>query len=257
MLQVYSRLFFVFFHRIDTQKLLFAYDKGKEKRRAVMKIRFVGRDRLRKFRENYEWEEEELLLFGLEGIGEVSYEKELKNESNEFEQIALLSKSSKGVVVCGCVTDTRGLKRKSAVVAENGKILGVSDTLHVIDGGASAGAALRVYETKLGKMGVVVAEDLYFPEVIQALSLCGSDFIVCLFGMAVDGLTQAMVRSYAYLYGVPIFFCGVGYSMIADMGGSVAFSSAKSPVVTNFVNVKEYHLVETRRRGLYSERIGK
>lgn len=231
--------------------------EGKKKGRVVMKIRFVGRDRLRKFRKNYESEEEELLLFGFEGIGEVSYEKELKNESDEFEQIALLSKSSKGVVVCGCKTDTRGLKRKSAVVAENGKILGVSDALHVIDGAASAGASLRVYETKLGKIGVVVAEDLYFSEVIQALSLCGSDFIVCLFGSAVDGLTQAIVRSYAYLYGVPIFFCGVGYSMIADMGGSVAFSSVKSPVITDFVNIKEYHLVETRRRGLYSDRIGK
>lgn len=214
-----------------------------------MKIRFVGRDRLRRFRENYESEEEELLLFGFEGMGEVSYEKELKNESDEFEQIALLSKLSKGVAVSGCVTDARGLKRKSAVVAENGKILGVSDSLHVIDGAASAGASLRVYETKLGKMGVVVAEDLYFPEVIKALSLCGSDFIVCIFEKTVDGLTQAIVRSHAYLYGVPIFFCGVGYSMIADIGGSIAFSSAKSLVTTDFVNVKEYHLVETRRRG--------
>lgn len=222
-----------------------------------MKIRFVGRDRLRRFRENYESEEEELLLFGFGGMGEVSYEKELKNESDEFEQIALLSKSSKGVAVSGCVTDTRGLKRKSAVVAENGKLLGVSDSLHVIDGAASAGASLRVYETKLGKMGVVVAEDLYFPEVIKALSLCGSDFIVCIFEKTVDGLTQAIVRSHAYLYGVPIFFCGVGYSMIADMGGSIAFSSAKSPVTTDFVNVKEYHLVETRRRGLSLDRIDK
>ncbi len=214
-----------------------------------MKIRFVGRDRLREFRENYKNEEEELLLFAFEGMGEVSYEKELKNESDEFEQIALLSKSLKGVAVSGCVTDTHGLKRKSAVVAENGKILGISDSLHVIDGAASAGASLRVYETKLGKMGVVVAEDLYFPEVVKALSLCGSDFIVCLFDSVVDGLTQAILRSHAYLYGIPIFFCGVGYSMVADMGGSIVFSSAKSPVTTDFVNVKEYHLVETRRRG--------
>ena len=118
-----------------------------------MKIRFVSRGRLREFRENYEGVDEELLLFGFDGMGEVSYEKELKNESDEFEQIALLTKTSKGVAVCGCTTDTRGLKRKSAVVAENGKLIGVSDTLHAVDGEVSAGAALRVYETKLGKTG--------------------------------------------------------------------------------------------------------
>ena len=223
--------------------------EGKKNRRAFMKIRFVSRGRLREFRENYEGVDEELLLFGFDGMGEVSYEKELKNESDEFEKIALLTKTSKGVAVCGCTTDTRGLKRKSAVVAENGKLIGVSDTLHAVDGEVSAGAALRVYETKLGKMGLVVAEDLFFPEVMQALSLCGSDFIVCVFGPAVDGLTQAILRSYAYLYGVPVFFCGVGYSMIADMGGSIVFSSPKSPVTAEFENVKEYHLVETRRRG--------
>ena len=125
----------------------------------------------------------------------------------------------------------------------------MSDKLHAVDGEVSAGAALRVYESMLGKMGLGGAEDLFFPEVMQALSLCGSDFIVCEFGPAVDGLTQAILRSYAYLYGVPVFFCGVGYSMIADMGGSIAFSSPKSPVTAEFENVKEYHLVETRRRG--------
>ena len=220
-----------------------------------MKIRFVGRGRLREFKENYEMESEELILFGFEGMGEVSYEKELKGESDFFEEAALLSKAAMSVVVCGCVTDTRGLKRKSAVVAENGKLVGVSDMLNVVDGEVSAGAALRIYETKIGRIGVAVAEDILFPEVIKSLVLCGSDFIVCPFGRVTDSLTQVLLRSYAYSYGVPIFFCGVGYSMIADMGGSLAFASPQSPVSVDFENVKEYHLIETRRRGFYSPKL--
>ncbi len=217
-----------------------------------MKIRFVGRGLLEDFKESYENEGEELLLFGFEGMGEVSYEKELKGESGYFEQAALLSKEAKGVVVCGCITDTRGLKRKSAVVAENGKLLGVSDMLHAIDGEVNTGADLRIYQTKLGRMGLVVAEDILFPEVIKSLALCGSDFIVCVFGGVTDSLTQALLRSYAYLYGIPILFCGVGYSMIADMGGSIAFSSPHSPIITDFQNTREYHLIETRKRGVYA-----
>ncbi len=216
-----------------------------------MKIRFVGRGKLREFRKDYQSEEEELVLFGFDGMGEVSYEKELKGESNEFEEAALLSKAAKATVVCGCTTDTRGLKCRSAVVAEQGKLVGVSDMLHAIDGEVSAGAALRIYDTKAGKMGLVVAEDIFFPEVVKSLALCGSDFLVCVFGGVTDTLTQAVLRSYAYLYGLPILFCGVGYSLIADMGGSVVFSSPNNTAVTEFKNVKEYHLIETRRRGFY------
>lgn len=217
-----------------------------------MKVRFVGGGSLRAFRENYQTEKEELLLFGFEGLGEVSYEKELKGESSFFEETALFSKETKSTIVCGCVTNTLGHKRKSAVVAENGKLLGVSDATHVIDGQGNAGASLRVYETKVGRMGVLVAEDLFFPETVKALSLCGSDFLVCVFGKVGEYSTQNLVRSYAYLYGLPILFCGIGYSMIADMGGSIYVASPQSPLSVNFNGAKEYHLIQTRRRGKYA-----
>ena len=216
-----------------------------------MRICFVGRGRLGAFAKDYVYGEEDLIVFGFEGMGEVSYEKELKGESDFFEETARLSKKAKGVVVCGCVTDTRGHKRKSAVVAENGKLAGVSDMLNVIDGEVSCGGAIRVYETKLGRMGVVVAEDINFPDVVKALSLCGSDFIVCPFGRVVNTLQQVLLRSYAYCYGIPIFFCGDGYCMIAEPSGMLAFSSPHSPITAEFENVREYHLIETRRRGFY------
>lgn len=217
-----------------------------------MRIRFVARGRLHDFKEGYEKDGEELILFGFDGMGEVSYEKELKGESGYFEEAALLSKRAQGVVVCGCVTDTRGHKRRSAVIAENGKLVGVSDMLHAIDGEISAGAALRVYETKLGKMGVAVSDDVAFPEVIRSLALCGSDFIVCPFGRITSSMQQVLLRAHAYCYGVPVLFCGVGYCMIVDAGGRVAFASPQSPIAAEFENRKEYHLIETRRRGFFT-----
>ncbi len=216
-----------------------------------MKIRFIARGRLKAFKESYENEEEDLILLGFNGLGEVSYEKELKGESGFFEEAALLSKTAKAVVVCGCITDTRGQKRKSAVVAENGRLCGVSDMLHAVDGEVGAGAALRIYETKAGRMGVLVAEDIHFPDAVKSLTLCGSDFIVCPFGRMTDSMQQVLLRSYAYLYGVPIFFCGDGYSMIAASDGSICFASPHSPVAAEFENAQEYHLIETRRRGCF------
>ncbi|MBQ8295439.1 MAG: hypothetical protein IJX87_03285 [Clostridia bacterium] len=216
-----------------------------------MKVGFVTENTVRAFRKKYDGEAADLLVFGFSGLGEVSYEKELKGETDFFKDVALLSKSAKSVVVCGCVTDTRGHKRKSALVAENGRILGVSDMLNVVDGAVSSGAALRVYETGLGRMGVVVAEDIHFPEVVKSLAVCGSDFIVCPFGSVFNSLQTVLLRAHAYCYGVPVLLGGKGYAMIADVSGNIAFASPQSPVYTDFENVKQYHLVETRRRGFF------
>lgn len=217
-----------------------------------MQIALVSCGTLRTFKNGEKPSAAELAVFGFDGIGEVNYEKELKGESAYFEDVALLSKEMRNVIVCGCITNTRGHKRKSAVVAENGRLLGVSDMLNVIDGGVGAGASLRVYETKLGKMGVVVAEDLYFPETVKTLSLCGCEFIVCPFEQMRDSLPAVLLRAFAYCYGVPIIFCGVGYGAIADANGALAFASPFSPAYFSFENKREYHLIETRRKGLFS-----
>ncbi len=210
-----------------------------------MQVEFISQGALHAYRGE---ESAELLLFGFNGMGEVSYEKELKGESAYFEQAALLSKRTKGVVVCGCVTDMRGNKRKSALIAENGRLLGVSDRIHAIDGDFSCGATLSVYDTKMGKMGVVVAEDLFFYETVKALALCGSRFIVCPFGKRIGEVETVYLRAYAHSFGIPVCLCGEGYSALALPNGELAFSSPVSPVKTSFEKGAEYHLVQTRKR---------
>ena len=192
----------------------------------------------------------DITVFSFLGMQEVSYEKELKGETTHFEETAKLSKLLKGTVVCGCITNMCGHKRKSAVVAENGRLLGVSDMLNAVDGEVSSGATLRVYDTKAGKMGVVVGEDILFYDVIKALCMCGSDFLVCPYAK-MDGGVALLIRAWAYAFGVPVFFCAEGYGAVADVTGDLAFSSPQSVAETELALRKEYHLVETRRRGVY------
>lgn len=210
-----------------------------------MRIGFVSRGGVVGYAER---ECADVLLAGFCG-DEVSYEKELKGETEYFERAARLSKTLGGVVVCGCMTDARGHKRKSAIVAENGSVLGATDMLHAVDGECACGAELGVYATKAGRMGVVVAGDLGFPSVIGALAECGCDFLVCPCERFGD-VQVALIRAHAYCFGVPVFFCAEGYAAIADATGELAFSSTKSPVYADFECKKEYRLVETRSRGL-------
>lgn len=193
----------------------------------------------------------DVYVCGFQSLGEVSYERELKGETRCFERVAALSGLMKSVVVCGCDTDAKGFKRKSAVVAENGKILGVSDMTNALDGEVGSGAALRVYETGKGRLGVIVAEDLYFPEVAKTLSVCGSDILICPYPSVSGNIESVLIRAHAFCYGAPVLFCGVGYCAIAGADGSLAFASAESPVEVAFECAKEYHLVETRHRGFY------
>ena len=214
-----------------------------------MDVCFVSRGKVVDFYE-HDYEKADVILFGFQAIGEVSYERELRGETSHFEEVARLSKQTSAIVVCGCITDAKGHKRKSAVVAENGRILGVSDMLNVIDGEVGSGANLRIYDTKIGKVGVVVAEDLYFYDAISALTLCGAEYILCSYG-EIEGVEAVLCRSSAFYHGLPIALCGKGYSLVAEPSGELAFSTPCSPCTTRIENPREYHLVETRRRGFY------
>ena len=216
-----------------------------------MRICFVSRGKLAEFLKISETIDADLVLCGFQALDSVNFEKELKGETRYFEQVAQLSHCMDAVVVCGCITDAKGFKRKSAVVAQKGRLLGVSDMLNAVDGEVSVGASLRVYETKIGRFGVSVAEDLYFPEIVKSLAICGSDFILCPYGCVESGVESVLIRAQAFCYGVPIFFCGIGYSAMAGVDGALVSASPTSPFVQEYQGVKEYHLVETRRRGFY------
>ena len=75
------------------------------------------------------------------------------------------SKALRCTVVGGCYTDARGIRRKSAVVAERGRLLGVSDLVNRIDGSTfGAGAGVKVYETAAGALGRRCGRGSLFPQ---------------------------------------------------------------------------------------------
>ena len=180
-----------------------------------------------------------------------------EGETAYFEDVALLSKACGCTVVCGYNTSTRGIVRSSAVVAENGRILGVSDALSSIDGTRNCGAFLKVYETGAGRIGVAVAEDAYFPEVLRTLAACGSDFVLCPFSRRADGAENVVLRAAAFTYGTPVCLCSYGYAFAAGADGETAFAS---PMPVSFYDMEkngEFHLIEWRQRGFFKRDHGK
>lgn len=220
-----------------------------------MRICFVTAGTFGAYAERHDACAADVVCCSFQALGEVSYERELKGETCLFEDVALYSKEHKNVVLCGCFTDARGVRRKSVVAAERGRILGVSDMVNRIDAGEfRAGAGIKIYDTAAGKLGVVVAEDLYFPRVLETLSVCGAEAAICIFGQFGDGLEQTLSRAGAFVYGLPVLLCGYGYAMVADPSGKVRFASPQSPCLYELEQEHEFHLVETRQRGFRKSR---
>ena len=191
----------------------------------------------------------DIVCYPLSALGEVSYERELKGETSLFEAVAMRSKMLRCTVVGGCYTDARGIRRKSAVVAERGRLLGVSDLVNRIDGSTfGAGAGVKVYETAAGRLGVVVGEDLYFPKVVETLSLSGADAVLCLFEELSEGLELTLIRAHAFFYGLPVALCAFGYAAAADSEGRLFFASPAPVGRVTLPKEREYRLIETRRR---------
>jgi predicted amidohydrolase len=195
----------------------------------------------------------DLAIFPFGYLGDVDYESELSCKTDKFEKFAKLSLSLNCAVMCGCVTDSRGIKRRSVAVADKGKLVGISDMLHVLDGeDVKGGAYLSVFSLGGYKVGLCIENDIYFPDDIKSLSLMGCN-LICVHSENLDGgILPLLMRAYAFLYGVPMV-AGVGkVAYFADMSGAIALSRQKISVFeTDAKNC--YRVISSRRRGLFKD----
>lgn len=218
-----------------------------------MKICFVNDGELNEFWDNHKAVECNVLCFSFNGIGNVSYKEELDGATSKFEDLTILSRELKNVVICGCYTENLGFSHKSVAVAESGRLLGVADQTHILDKDYTAGAGLKIFDTSVGKIGIIVAEDLYFFENFRSLSNCEADIIFVIFEEIQDFVPQILVRSNAFCNGVIICLCANGYSAIANKKGEILTSSANKCVCVDLELEKEYHLIEYRHKGFCKE----
>lgn len=196
----------------------------------------------------------DVLVFGFNGLGLVSYKKELAGDTEYFQDVAKLSRQLDCVVISGCDTDTYGFFRHSAVIADRGKLLGVSDMAHAIDESEFvSGGNFRVYDTASGKIGLIVGEDLFFPETARVLALCDADVIICVFKSIESPMPQVMLRAGAFSNGVAMALCSKKYAVISDIKGKITLASNKDIINTEIKIEKDYRLISSRRRGLYRD----
>lgn len=195
----------------------------------------------------------DVAVFGFNGLGEVDYQSELKGLSDKFEDVVRLSRSAKCGVLSACTTNSRGVLRKSVAVAERGKLLGISDMNHVFEGEEfKSGAGLGVYTVGGYKIGICIENDLMFPDTFKALSMCGCNAVVTFLEQPKNIMPAMLIRTYSYIYGVPVIMCAGNTAYYAEVTGEIA-TSMQSASLFDITPLSSYHLVTTRSKGMFSE----
>lgn len=195
----------------------------------------------------------DIAISGFSSLGEVDYESELKGESEKFESAARLSGKAGCGLLCGCRTVSRKALRKSVAAYDGGKLLGISDMNHVLDGeNYKSGATLGFYVIGGYKIGLCIENDLLFPDVIKSLSMCGCTAIAVFVEEAQSPIPPLLIRAYAYLYGIPIVMCAGKAAYFADTGGEIA-TSTQDVALFEICPQNSYHLVTTRQKGITLE----
>ncbi len=220
-----------------------------------MKIRFVTEGSVNEYWESGARAACDVLVFGFDGLGEVDYAAELAGETQKLEDMAILSREAGCAVLSGCITDSCGIRHKSVAVAEKGRILGVSDMLHIGEADdVKSGAHLKVYDTQAGKLGVCVGEDIFYPSVASALALFDADVIFNIFGAAEDSIPQLMLRACAFTSGVGIGMCARGIAQFSSPEGEIVLRCVKRECELVYEPQREYRLTGIRSRGLCQRR---
>lgn len=194
-------------------------------------------------------ENSEVIAFSFKGIKELNYKKELKGETEELVKIGKLSRESDSIVISGCVSDNYGVKRLSAVIADKGRIVSIADmTSKSLKEEYSSGGGYKIISTSIGKIGVLVGNDLFSPVAVKGMSLFEADIVICVFREVVDFKPSLIARAFSLLYGVPICVCAENFCM-ACAKGETLFSCPDDAHVHEILTKKTYKEVITRQRG--------
>ena len=215
-----------------------------------MRICFVNEGKLYALAEKLKGETFDFLL--LSPIGRVNYQSEIEGRSGRLKSVASLSGVLSAPVFAGCETEAGGFLRKSVAVADQGKLIGISDMTHAIDRTYSAGTSLKLYRTSVGKAGILVGEDLFFPDTARLLADCGADFLVSVLNRVRGDREITLLRATSFFFGLPVFSVSEGFS-VAVTEGKLSFATPQSPAFYHAESKREYHIVETRRRGFFEE----
>lgn len=113
---------------------------------------------------------------------EISLEDELRGRSHIFKSTCHISKQKNLLFALPCHLKLGDKLFNSVVLADNGKLLGTSDMTHGGNDKYALSSSFVLHDTRYGKVGVLIGEDVSYFECGRILSLMGAEILLCIGG---------------------------------------------------------------------------
>ena len=193
----------------------------------------------------------QISVFGFNFLGKVSYKGELNGSENKLPDLASFSKKTGRVIIAGAITDNYGILKQSLIIAEKGKLLGISDMTLTLDAtDYSSGGSFKVYQTEVGRIGLLVGDDIINLDGVKAMSLCDADLIVAVVPTEEKPQYNFLIRAYSYLFGVSIILLSKTGVIASDISGEICGKSVEEKANLIIPTQKRYIVVKSKRRGV-------
>ena len=118
------------------------------------------------------------LIFDAGCVKSVDMNAELRGESEFFARLIALSRDKECSVLLRSVFYAAGGVFNSVAVFDKGEVCGVSDEINPRSA-CDPGSVLRCYNTSMGRLGVLIGEDLLYPELWARLAICAPSVVFC------------------------------------------------------------------------------
>lgn len=136
-----------------------------------------------------------LILLGYEILPKICYREEISGKSNELYKLIKYSKKYSCTILAFTEFDLFGKQTFSVFGCSNGKILGIADQCC----NGLENCELKIFKTNLGKIGIVVGNDIFELKNSRLLAENNADFLIHFFAEKIDQRLLSFVYVNGYL----------------------------------------------------------
>ncbi len=214
-----------------------------------MRVVFVGKKEKNTKPENIVFGTDSLILLGYGYLPEISLDDELRGDTNYIKILCTLSYKYSLLFLATATIYCGQKKFFGTIVIDKGKFLGISDMTHSAKSDYDKSNTLRVFETSMGRFGVISGEDINYFEVSRLMKLWECD---CLFFGSCQKLTRKnkiLAEAQGYINETTsILFCSDGMRAY-----NYKASTKRDTATFNIISRSENGLIDSRRREMYRD----
>lgn len=119
----------------------------------------------------------DLVLLSKKVFPEINYQSEIENKTQNIKNIIDISKDLNCIAMAASDYNLFGKNYCSILVSDKGHLLGIADSIYPTDD-KSRGRELKIFDTELGKIGVIANEDILNVKSAKILKQFGVNFLV-------------------------------------------------------------------------------